>query len=217
MNKIKKFLLPIMIAAMMICVGCDNQNGNGGNNPNESEIEKTKQVEQTENPDEKDPKLPPNPPQTKHVNENKNAESKNVKEMKIKVYYPDESGLRLIGVNREIKISDANEKYKAAVEAVMTPPTEKNLTSVIKNNSSLISVKVQDGTAVVNLDKKIKNGFTGGSTGEEFLIGSVVNTLTEFKEVKSVKFLIDGKEVETLSGHMDLSEPIERMNNLMNN
>ena len=105
----------------------------------------------------------------------------------------------------------------------MTPPTEKNLTSALpkststKPSSSLLSVELKNGTAVVNFDKKIKNGFSGGSTGEEFLIGSVVNTLTEFKEVKNVKFLIDGKEIETLSGHMDLSVPVERMSNLMNN
>ena len=65
------------------------------------------------------------------------------------------------------------------------------------------------------MSKNIKIGFVGGSTGEELLIGSVVNTLTEFKEVNAVKFLIDGQEVETLSGHMDLSEPIKRMENLM--
>ena len=65
-------------------------------------------------------------------------------------------------------------------------------------------------TAVVDLDSGITRNFIGGSTGEEFLINSVVDTLTEFDEVKQVQFLIDGQEVETLAGHMDLSEPIKR-------
>ena len=210
--RLKKFLPVIMIATILITAGCDKQDGDGMKPPNDSMTEQTNQTNQN-NPNEKDSQLPPKPPQK---NSNDKNESK-AKDMKIRVYYPDESGLRLVGVNREIKINDTKDKYKAAVDAVMTPPNEKNLTSVIKNNSSLISVDVKEGTATVNFDKKIKNGFVGGSTGEEFLIGSVVNTLTEFKEVKNVKFLIDGKEVETLSGHMDLTKPIERMNNLMNN
>ncbi|MBR1729217.1 MAG: GerMN domain-containing protein [Selenomonadaceae bacterium] len=216
MNIIKKILMLMMISIMLICVGCDNQGNTGGDGEVVDNPKQENKQEVLTEPENKEPGLPPNPPPKSKDNQ-KNNEVRKQQEMKIKVYYPDESGLRLIGVNREIKVSDNDDKYKAAVEAVMTPPTEKNLTSVIPNNSPLLSVKVKDGTAIVDLDKKIKNGFVGGSTGEEFLIGSVVNTLTEFNEVKSVRFLIDGKEVETLAGHMDLSEPIKRMDNLMKN
>ena len=202
------------MTVMLFCTGCDNE-PKDGNIPDKSNIEKADDINPKSEHAESDPKLPPKPPQTKHSNDNKKDDVRNAKEMKIKIYYPDKSGLRLVGVNREIMIDDNEDKYKAAVEAVMTPPTEKNLTSVAPNNSSLISVKVKDGTALVNLNKNIKTGFIGGSTGEEFLIGSVVNTLTEFKEVNAVKFLIEGQEVETLAGHMDLSEPIKRMENLM--
>ena len=212
----KKLLTVIMVLAMMISAGCEEQEGK----VEEQSAPKTEKADTTlkANPEEKDPELPPTPPKHKAEIGNKKQETRS--NMNIKVYYPDESGLRLVGVNRKIEVSKASEKYKAAVEAVMTPPTEKNLTSALpqtKNTSALVSVEVKNGTAVVNFDKKIKNGFSGGSTGEEFLIGSVVNTLTEFSEVKNVKFLIDGKEVETLSGHMDLSEPVERMSSLMSN
>ena len=47
------------------------------------------------------------------------------------------------------------------------------------------------------------------------LVGSIVNTLTEFPEVQKVRILIDGAPVETLSGHMDLSEPLARMTELL--
>ena len=200
----------------MLCAGCDEQN-KGNNNITDNSKSNIPTVSETDEnkTNEKDSKLPPTPPKTEYTN-NKTGETGHKKSMKVKVYYPDESGLRLVGVKREIEVDDTNDKYTAAVEAVMTPPTEKNLTNVVANNSSLISVKVKDGTAIVNLSKNIKKGFVGGSTGEEFLIGSVVNTLTEFDEVKDVKFLIDGQQVETLSGHMDLSVPIKRMDNLMN-
>ena len=218
MSNIKKIMSVLMLVVVIMSAGCDVQEGKG----DEQNAPKTEKSDTTlkANHDEKDPELPPAPPKHKAESANKKAETRQRQEMNIKVYYPDESGLRLVGVNREIEVGKTSDKYKAAVEAVMTPPTEKNLTSALpqtKNTSALVSVEVKNGTAVVNFDKKIKNGFSGGSTGEEFLIGSVVNTLTEFSEVKNVKFLIDGKEVETLSGHMDLSEPVERMSSLMSN
>ena len=212
MNTIRKILSLIMIAGLLLCVGCDGQGGvrNGSDNPS------SRNINDINNGDgNKESDLPPTPPPPK--SEGNKTEVGGQREMKVKVYYPDESGLKLVGVNRSVEINDQVDKYKAALKAVMTPPTEKNLTSIIPNNSSLISVKIKDGTAIVDLDNSIKKGFVGGSTGEEFLIGSIVNTLTEFKEVKDVKFLINGEEVETLSGHMDLSEPIKRMNELMKN
>ncbi|MBR2178840.1 MAG: GerMN domain-containing protein [Selenomonadaceae bacterium] len=211
MSNLRKILIFLMTVVMLICSGCEND-PKGSGMTDKSNTEKAETLDGDLEQSGKDPKLPPKPPQLKS---DKKDEMGQMKKMKVKVYYPDESGLRLIGVNREIEISDSDGKYKAAVEAVMTPPKEKNLTKVVSNNSSLISVDVKDGTALVNLSKNIKIGFVGGSTGEELLIGSVVNTLTEFKEVNAVKFLIDGQEVETLSGHMDLSAPIKRMENLM--
>ena len=77
-----------------------------------------------------------------------------------------------------------------------------------KNNMAEIYKAASSATR--NFDKNIKKSFAGGSTGEELLVNSVVKTLTEFPEVKQVCFLIDGKEIETLSGHMDLSEPIKK-------
>ena len=58
--------------------------------------------------------------------------------------------------------------------------------------------------------------FNGGSTGEIFLVGSIVNTLTEFPQVTSVVFMVDGKPIDTIAGHMDLTEPVKRMDNIIN-
>jgi len=50
----------------------------------------------------------------------------------------------------------------------------------------------------------------GGSTGETMTIYSVVNTLTESANVTAVVFMVEGEELESLAGHMDLTGPIER-------
>ena len=76
-------------------------------------------------------------------------------------------------------------------------------------------VTVQNGTAKVDFSKEFARKFTGGSTGEEMLVGSIVDTLTEFPEVKQVQFLIEGQPVETIAGHMDTTAPIRCMKELI--
>jgi germination protein M len=62
----------------------------------------------------------------------------------------------------------------------------------------------------VDFSKEFKENHPGGSAGELMTINSIVNTLTEFPSVKSVKFLIDGKENETLAGHVVFDQPFTR-------
>ena len=133
----------------------------------------------------------------------------------MKVYYPDDSGVRLVEVERRIKIGHEDEKYSAALEILLEAPHEENLTTIFPKNASIRSVKVADGLATVDLDGAMLKTMVGGSTGEEFLVGSVVDTLTSFPEITRVKFLVDGQEIETLKGHMDLSAPLERMDDLL--
>ena len=139
----------------------------------------------------------------------KNKEN-GVTTMEVTVYYPDQSGMSLIPVKREIKFSDDKQKYIETVNLLLENPTEEDLTKIFPKGAKINSVTLDKDTAIVDLDSSITKNFVGGSTGEEFLINSVVDTLTDFDEVKQVRFLIDGKEVETLAGHMDLSEPIKR-------
>jgi len=41
-------------------------------------------------------------------------------------------------------------------------------------------------------------------------VGAIVNTLTEFAAVERVQILVDGEKVNTLFGHVDVTEPLGR-------
>lgn len=131
----------------------------------------------------------------------------------IKVYYPDENATGLVAVEKSIK--DTDNKYQAAVEALMAGTEKKGLANVFPKKAKLLQVTVSGKVAKVDFSRELQKNFVGGSTGEEMLIGSVVNTLTEFPEIQKVQILVDGQEVETLSGHMDLSQPLPRMTELL--
>ena len=211
----KKFFVPAVLTLLLFTAGCDKPNDNPPENP----------PAQTNPTDKTTPKPLPKPDVTEpptepehqgRPDENPPATHKNEQTLNIKVYYPDDSGMRLVEVEREIVVDDSIDKYTAAVESLRLDPGEDNLTTIFPSNAAIRSVTVRDGMAIVDFDKSILKGFVGGSTGEEFLIGSIVNTLTNFPEITGVKFLVDGQEVETLSGHMDLSAPLERMSDLTN-
>lgn len=131
----------------------------------------------------------------------------------IKVYYPDENATGLVAVEKSIK--DTDNKYQAAVEALMAGTEKKGLANVFPKKAKLLQVTVSGKVAKVDFSRELQKNFVGGSTGEEMLVGSVVNTLTEFPEIQKVQIMVDGQEVETLSGHMDLSQPLPRMTELL--
>jgi len=204
-----------MLALLLFTAGCDKPQ-----EPIETPPDKPAQSKPVVKPDTK-PETPKQSPENEKPAQKSDDKQSKVdkpakKSMSVKVYYPDDSGMKLVEVEREIVIDDSTNKYIAAVKTLLEDPAEDNLTKIFPNNAAIRSVKVADGLAIVDFDGSLLKSFVGGSTGEEFLIGSVVDTLTNFPEVKRVKFLVDGKEIETLSGHMDLSTPLERMDNLTN-
>ena len=134
------------------------------------------------------------------------------KEITLKYYFPNEEGTKLIAVTKKVKVLE-KDKYKSAMKELLKGTDKKGTITIIPKKTTLKSVQVKDGVATVDFSGDIVKYFVGGSTGEELMIASIVNTLTEFNEIKSVQILVEGKEVETIAGHMDLTAPLTRMNN----
>ena len=65
---------------------------------------------------------------------------------------------------------------------------------------------VDPGLVVIDMNSDFAEGQTSGILPEELTVTSFVQTLaTNMPEVSRVKFLVNGKEAETLAGHFDLS------------
>jgi hypothetical protein len=66
-----------------------------------------------------------------------------------------------------------------------------------------------DQTALVSFSKSLAQKHPGGSASEMATVYSLTNSLTEnIPEIKAVKILIEGKEVESLKGHISLKQPL---------
>lgn len=72
------------------------------------------------------------------------------------------------------------------------------------------------GTAYVDLTSAQHDVVRASAWEEELAIYAIVNTLTQnFEEIKQVKFLMDGKDAQTLAGHLDLERLYTRRMDLV--
>lgn len=103
----------------------------------------------------------------------------------------------------------------ALTALVSTKPQDAKMDDVVPIGTKVRSLKIdKDGTAYADFSKELaKKG--QGSYGELMLCYAITNTLTEFKEIKRVQILVEGKKVVTLSGHMDIEDPLTRNKTLL--
>jgi hypothetical protein len=72
------------------------------------------------------------------------------------------------------------------------------------------------GTAYIDLTPGPRKDVRGSAGEEQLAIYALVNTLQQnFEEIKQVMLLIDGREAQTLAGHMDLSRTFTKRMDLV--
>ncbi len=134
------------------------------------------------------------------------------RKIKARLYYVSMDGTKLTAVEREVAYGDgpaaqAQEIVNAQLAVAAAP-----LVSAIPPGTTLRALYLNEkGEAYVDLSKEAASAHTGGSQDELLTIYTIVNALTaNLPAVTSVQLLVDGKEVDTLAGHIDLRKPLEK-------
>lgn len=100
----------------------------------------------------------------------------------------------------------------ALTALVATKPQEAKYADVIPIGTRVLSLKLDNGTAYADFSKELLKK-EQGSYEQMMAVYAIVNTLTEYTEVKRVQILVEGDKV--VSGHLDLEEPIVRNTTLL--
>jgi spore germination protein GerM len=134
-----------------------------------------------------------------------------VRKITATLYYIGEDGMALVPAQREVPFgATVAEQARAIIEAQLaaTPPQ----VSAIPAQTKLHDVYVTErGDAFVDLSGDIIAKHPGGSLHEIFTVYTLVNALTvNLPAVTRVQILVDGKEVDTLAGHVDLRHPLSK-------
>jgi spore germination protein GerM len=104
------------------------------------------------------------------------------------------------------------DQMKQTVVALVRGPTgDTELLPVLPADTPLRDLFLDEaGVLYLDLGQELVRGLPAGSAAELLAVGSLANTLSRnFPEVRSIRILIDGEEVNTLGGHLDLTQPLE--------
>ena len=134
-----------------------------------------------------------------------------VRKISATLFYVSDDGMALAPAQREVAFStNVTDQARAIIETQLMPAPP--LVSAIPAGTKLRDVFVTErGDAFVDLSGEVSTGHTGGSLDEIFTVYTIVNALTaNLPAIKRVQILVDGKEVDTLAGHVDLRHPLAK-------
>ena len=128
------------------------------------------------------------------------------------LFYGSGDGLALVPVRQEVALAEGvvqqgQEILKA--QLLGAPPPH---VSVIPAGTMLRAFYVTDrGDAFVDLSPEVAMNHPGGSFTELLTVHAIVNAVTaNLPSIQRVQILIDGREADTLAGHIDLRRPLQQ-------
>ena len=115
-------------------------------------------------------------------------------------------------MQREVPFGEpVAEQARRIIEAQLAPAAQP-LVSAIPAGTTLRALFITDkGDAFVDLSGEVRTKHPGGSLDELLTVYTIVNALTvNLPAITRVQILVDGKEVDTLAGHVDLRHPLQK-------
>lgn len=141
-----------------------------------------------------------------------------IKNIPIKLYFSNKNDGKLVSEKRLVTKKEIMESpEKTIINELIKGPENQELLPTIPKGTKLISVTNKEGTAIVNFSREFVDNHGGGSMGETITIFSIVNSLTELKEIQKVKFLIEGESRPEYKGHYEFDIPFVRDEEVNNN
>ena len=144
------------------------------------------------------------------------------KKINATLYYIAEDGMSLVGMPREVPFGEPiAEQARRIVEAQLAAPPAP-LAAAVPEGTTLRGVYVTERDcegppeacrrdAFVDLSVEARTRHTGGALDELFTIYAIVDAITvNLPAISRVQILVDGKEVDTLAGHVDLRHPLAK-------
>jgi Sporulation and spore germination len=134
------------------------------------------------------------------------------RKIKARLFYIAESGTKLKSMERDVAFGASPVEQAREIIAAQIAPVVEPLVSAVPPGTTLRAVFItQEGEAYVDLSGEVVAAHPGGTINELLSVYTLVNALTEnLPAVTAVQVLVDGKEVDTLAGHVDLRRPLAK-------
>ncbi|MBI3940706.1 MAG: GerMN domain-containing protein [Acidobacteria bacterium] len=132
----------------------------------------------------------------------------NLAKIGVSVYFRQAGSRSLAPSSRDIFAARSPEvRARQLIQALVEGPQPAEANQVVAVLPKEAKVRqiylLKDGTAVVDFSEEVSSLLPGGIDSEATAMESIRRTLLEnVKEIKAVRFLINGKDTETFAGHI---------------
>jgi spore germination protein GerM len=126
------------------------------------------------------------------------------------LFYATTDGLALTAVRRDVPLAADPLAQGRVILNQQLEPAPSPFVSVIPPGTTLRGFYLTDGgDAFVDLSREAITAHPGGSFLELLTVQALVQSVTSsLPSARRVQILVEGEEVETLAGHVDLRRPI---------
>ncbi|MER3559211.1 MAG: hypothetical protein C4336_07015 [Armatimonadota bacterium] len=124
---------------------------------------------------------------------------------KVSVYLPKVSPQGTVDYEpKEVATTstDSTDPYRAPFEYLI------HHASGFPKGTRLLRVERHGETLVLDFSRELTTNFTGGSDDEAGIINALTRTAQGFPGVRKLQILVEGRPVESIGGHIDISAPI---------
>jgi sporulation and spore germination protein len=118
----------------------------------------------------------------------------------------DDGTLSVVSVELPLS-NDPVLRAKQVLNTLLAGPVDTELRTVPPDAALLAFYLLPDGTAIADFSEALATSIPSGIQSEQMAVDSIAKTLeANVPKVRRLKILIHGQEVETLAGHLDLSQ-----------
>ncbi len=116
---------------------------------------------------------------------------------------------KLVSEKRSVNAGSPANAVQNAIQELLKGPSKSYHFPVIPAGTKLLGVETYENTAKVDLSQEFLENSLDSRILDEYVIYSIVNTLTEIPEIEGVVFYIEGVRIKVY-GNIDLSVPAIR-------
>jgi spore germination protein GerM len=132
------------------------------------------------------------------------------------LFYATAEGDGLLPVQREVPLAEGLvAQGRQILTAQFAPPPAPYVSAIPPGTTLRAFYVTEKGDAFVDVSG-ISAAHPGGSLTELLTVHAIVNAVTaNLPAVQRVQILVDGKEVDTIAGHVDIRQPLSRDTSLV--
>lgn len=127
----------------------------------------------------------------------------------VRVYYPVEERLQMEERKVQRKIAQMA-VAEAVIGEFLKGPADARVTVIPKDTKILGLYKGEDGILYIDLSDEFRRNFSSDAVAEFLLLKGLFESLiSNVQDITDVKVLVEGREMESLGGHLYLIYPLK--------